>query len=265
VWRAAVALTAVLALTAGSARAQQSDAQVAQNMENPVYSQVSMPLQNNFDCCYGPQNDGPRYTLNVEPVIPIGLGLGGDRWAVISRTIVPIRYEEDNKAGEGDHGGFGDIQESFFWAPKIPHDLAFGVGPTFIFPTGDSFIGTGKWQAGPTFAVTWKPGRWSAVLLFYQVWSFAGQASRSDVNRTRLQPSLSYTFPDSTQWKVGSETDYDWIKRQWTNPINFGISRVIKLSPTRRLSLALAGKVYADRGESPSAGLRFTATYVLPR
>ena len=57
----------------------------------------------------------------------------------------------------------------------------------------------------------------------------------------------------------------DWIKRQWTNPINLGVSRVIRLSPGRRISLALAGKVYADRGDSPSAGLRFTATYVLPR
>src|SRR6185437_17166102 len=36
-------------------------------------------------------------------------------------------------------------------------------------------------------------------------------------------------------------------------------------SPGRRISLALAGNVYADRGDSPSAGLRFTATYVLPR
>lgn len=254
---------ACLALVAWPARAQQSDAEVAQNLENPVYSQISVPFQNNFDCCYGPQNDGPRYTLNIEPVIP--LGIGGDHFDIITRTIVPVRYEEDNRAGEGDHGDFGDIMESFFFAPKISRNLAFGIGPGFIFPTGDAFTGTGKWQAGPTFAVAYKTGPWSAVLLFYHVWSFAGDASRSDVSRTRLQPSLSYTLPDSTQWKIGTETDYDWIKRQWTNPINFGVSRVIKLSLGRRLSLALAGKVYANGGGGPSAGLRFTATYVVPR
>ena len=41
-----------------------------------------MPIQNNWDVGYGPE-DAIRYTVNVQPVIPISIS---EKWNVITRT-----------------------------------------------------------------------------------------------------------------------------------------------------------------------------------
>jgi hypothetical protein len=64
--------------------------ELAKQLANPVASLISVPLQNNFDFGIGPDDDGFRYTLNVQPVIPISLT---PEWNLISRTILPIIYQ----------------------------------------------------------------------------------------------------------------------------------------------------------------------------
>ena len=74
----------------GSAQTQtpEQDAQaLAKKLANPVASLISLPRQNNVDFGMGPNEDGFRYTLNVQPVTPIALNKD---WNLISRTIVPI-------------------------------------------------------------------------------------------------------------------------------------------------------------------------------
>jgi hypothetical protein len=56
---------------------------LAKKLQNPVAALISVPFQNNFDFGLGPSNDGFRYTLNIQPVIPISLNRD---WNLISRT-----------------------------------------------------------------------------------------------------------------------------------------------------------------------------------
>lgn len=59
-------------LTANASAADDA-AELAKKLSNPVAALISVPLQNNFDFGGGPKGQGFRYTLNIQPVVPISL------------------------------------------------------------------------------------------------------------------------------------------------------------------------------------------------
>ncbi len=57
------------------------------------------------------------------------------------------------------------------------------MGPVLLFRTAtDLTLGSGKWGAGPSAVALLTPGRWVAGALVNNVWSFAGDSDRRDVN-----------------------------------------------------------------------------------
>ena len=112
----------------------QGDAGLAQELTNPIADLVTIPIQMNYDRRIGPADDGSKLTTNVQPVIPFSLS--GD-WNLITRTIVPVVYQNDIFPGAGSQFGLGDINLSLFFSPKKPTagGLIWGAGPVFLLPT----------------------------------------------------------------------------------------------------------------------------------
>jgi hypothetical protein len=73
-------------LNATTAAADQN-AELAKKLANPIAALISVPFQLNYNQDIGPADDGTRWTLNFQPVIPIELN---QDWNIISRTILPI-------------------------------------------------------------------------------------------------------------------------------------------------------------------------------
>jgi hypothetical protein len=71
---------------------------LAMQLSNPVAALVSVPLQLNYDQDIGPADDGDRWQLNVQPVVPFELS---DDWNLISRTILPVVRQSDILPGAG--------------------------------------------------------------------------------------------------------------------------------------------------------------------
>ncbi|MBW2243045.1 MAG: transporter, partial [Deltaproteobacteria bacterium] len=84
-------LFAALAIGA-SASAQESNEKLAKQLANPISSLVSMPFQLNYDSDIGPRDQGDRWLMNIQPVIPVSLS---QDWNVISRTILPVIHQDD--------------------------------------------------------------------------------------------------------------------------------------------------------------------------
>lgn len=139
-------LGAATMLTPAAAAAQDAD-ELARQLANPVANLYSLPFQLNYDEGFGPGEDGYRYTLNIQPVIPISLN---DNWNVISRTIVPVISQTDVIPGSTQKG-YGDIVQSVFFSPKAPTagGLIWGVGPVFLLPTGSEEFSADQFGAGP--------------------------------------------------------------------------------------------------------------------
>lgn len=213
---------------------------LAKQLANPVSALIRVPFELNHDASIGPKDKGDRFTLNIQPVVPISLS---DDWNLISLTILPVISQNDIIPGSGRQTGIGDIVQSLLFTPKAPTDSGWilGVGPVFLFPTGsDNLLTTDKWGAGPTAVALRQQGPWTYGGLVNHLWSFAGKDARSDVNATFMQPFVTYTNKDAMSITGSTEATYDWESEQWAVPV---IAMVRPRSHTlgaRRSTLAAA-------------------------
>ena len=106
--------TPVLGNSAGAA--QDDATELAKQLANPIASLISVPLQFNYDEKYGLSDEGVKFLINVQPVIPISLS---EDWNVISRTILPLVHLSDVPPGN-DESGLGDTTQSLFFSPSQP-------------------------------------------------------------------------------------------------------------------------------------------------
>lgn len=299
-----VLLMVAAGVAAPRASAEDSDAEIAKKLSNPVASLISVPFQANWDFRMGPLNQGTQFKLNFQPVIPLELNKD---WNLIVRTIVPYVSQEDvlkgplpkfpgfpedliaefpgdvrddlQRAGEKafnraarkrpvDHhqDGLGDTTQSFFFSPKEPvGGWIFGAGPIFLYPTAtDDLLGSEKWGAGPTLLMLKQESGWTYGFLSNHLWSFAGDESRRNVNATFVQPFLSYQTKTHTTIGMNAEATYDWNESQWTVPLNGFVSQLVRIGKMP-VSFTVGGRYYAEGPSgAPDWGLRFVVTLVLP-
>jgi hypothetical protein len=239
-------------------------ADLAKKLSNPVAALISVPFQNNFDFGGGPNGDGFQYKVNIQPVVPITLN---KNWNVISRTILPVVYQEDI-IGTSSQGGLSDIVQSLFFSPKEPGPggLIWGLGPVFLLPTAtDGLLGSEKFGLGPTVVLLKQTHGWTYGALANQIWSVAGNDHRASVNATFLQPFLSYTTKKQTTFTLNSESTYDWTREEWTVPLNLMIAQLVKVGKTP-VQFQIGGRYYAETPDNgPDWGLRCAVTLLFPK
>lgn len=223
-----VATCTIGAAFRADAQNEQATAALAKQAQNPVANMVSLPFQNNANFNVGSLNRNQN-TMNIQPVIPIGLGPVN----LITRTIVPVLYRPDLSSTSGANSGLGDINASFFFSPSAPGRVTWGVGPAVYFPTAtDENLGSGRWSAGPTVVALTMPGNWLVGALVSNVWSFAGDSEEADVNSLVLQYFVNYNLPN--QWYISSApiVTANWNAEEgnkWVVPFGGGIGKIFNI------------------------------------
>jgi hypothetical protein len=276
------------AATTGQKAATEPSAEDLQKAtQNPVASLISVPIQNNSNFGIGPFNR-VQNVLNVQPVVPLSMTRS---WNMIVRWIMPVIWQpapgkqnlevfgivEDTPAflaatevqKSAGVFGFGDMTPTFFFSPAKPGKLIWGVGPVFVLPTATNrVLGQGKWSIGPSVVALVQPGHWTVGALINNVWSFAGQSDRSDVNQMTLQYFINYnlergwfltTSPIITaNWKASSGNE-------WVVPVGGGVGRIFKLGiQPVNVSAQFYGNAVRPSGGSPW-GMRLQIAFLFPK
>ena len=263
-----LALSIALVTKGGAARAEDAPpandaAALALKLSNPVSALISVPLQFNFDGDIGPGRDGQRITLNVQPVIPIKLS---PEWNLISRTILPIVWQNDIVPGAGNQFGLGDTVQSLFFSPAQPKGVIWGLGPVLLVPTGtDPLLSGGKWGGGPTGVLLKQAGEWTVGVLANHIWSFAGNSARNDISSTLVNPFFSHTSKTAFTYGSSVDVNYDWKSDRWTVPVSLNVSQLTKFG-NQLVSIGGALRYYAVSNDNAPHGLagRFVVTLLFP-
>lgn len=238
-----------------------AEADLAKKLANPVAALISVPFQYNHDDKIGP-SDGSKDYLNIQPVIPFSMS---PDWNLITRTIVPLIDLHDLPRPGDSASGLGDTTASQFMSPKQPTSTGWiwGAGPVELLPTAsDRTLGSGKWGLGPTFVVLKQENGFTYGMLANHIWSVAGDSDRANVSSTFLQPFLSYITKTKTTIGVNTESTYNWQADNWSVPINFTVSQMLKVGP-QILQVTVGARYWASAPASGPEGWGWRAVVTL--
>jgi hypothetical protein len=234
--------------------------------QNPVADLISFPIQNNANFKFGPLEKTQNVT-NIQPVVPFHLN---EDWLLISRTIAPIIYQPEFVRGQGSEFGLGDINQAIFFTPRKPSRFLWGAGPIFLLPTAtDKRLGADKWGAGPAAVGLTIRGPWVFGALAQNIWSFAGDSKRDDVNRFLLQYFVNYNLPGGWYLTSSPVVTANWKADsgdKWTIPFGGGVGKLLRLG---KLPVNASIQAYYNAEKPDNLGpdwtLRFQMQFLFPK
>ena len=238
--------------------------ELADKLSNPVANLISVPFQSNVDYGIGPYH-GSKYTINFQPVVPITLS---SKLNLITRYIIPI-VDQHDITGEGeDQFGLSDATVSAFFSPSnSKNGLIWGAGPAFLLPLGtNDYLSTRKWAIGPTLLILKQVPGITFGFLTNQLWSFAGDKNRNDVNQLFFQPFFARSWKSGGGISVNSEMTFNWQAGTtviFLNPVVNGVTKLGK--QTVQLAVGPRIPITAPENGKTDFGFRGVLTFVFPK
>lgn len=141
--------------------------------------------------------------------------------------------------------GIGDLLSGFWFSKRNNHHSKHHFAPGFALQlpsASDPSLGSGKWAIGPSFDYEYENKNMMAGAIFIQLWSFAGDEDRKEVNMMLIKPFLFYNF--AKKWDlmyVPYGVSIYWNKEQGQRvyfPLGGGIRRSFPLGTFADLNLS---------------------------
>jgi hypothetical protein len=241
--------------------------------QNPVSSMYSLPLKLTLD--FGAPDDEAVF-FNVNPVVPVTVG----DWNLVNRIIIPAIVSVDGFIGgtpdipegapsESRETGLGDINYSLYFSPADAKGLIWGIGPSITLPTANKDpLGSGKWSGGAAGVVLMQPKWGTYGGLIRQLWSFAGDDHRSDVNQFLIEPFLNYNLEGGWYLITDMIITANWdapAGQRWTVPIGGGAGKLFSIGKQTINSRLEAYYMVERPDNAPDWQLIFTFQFLFPK
>jgi hypothetical protein len=259
-------------ITCDSASAESEEDRLAREVEDPTAILTQLQIQD----LYTPRNfqtSAQTNTIQLRPVVPIEAFSAFPFQQIIRPTFKVQSIATSSSSSTIAEFTDMELLDLIVSNWPNPKDTGFGwgVGPTFVFPTGrDPAAGNHAWEIGPAAGAVYRGVPHLMVgFIFQNPISFAyTNSSATPQSQMEFQPRISYTLghgwyvksSDSTwtvNWRHGSST---------TIPISLGFGRVWKFSGLQ-LNPGVSGEWTAYRQYSkitPIYTVRFGLTLLFP-
>jgi hypothetical protein len=241
--------------------------------QNPVSSMYSLPLKLTVD--FGAPKDEAVF-FHINPVIPVTIG----NWNLVNRIIIPAVVSVDGFIGgtpdipsgapsKDRETGLGDINYSIYFSPADAKRLIWGIGPSINLSTANKDqLGSGKWSAGGAGIVLMQPKWGTYGGLIRQLWSFAGDDKRADVNQFLIEPFLNYNLEGGWYLLADSIIIANWDApsgQRWTVPIGGGVGKLFSIGKQTINSRLEAYYMVERPDNAPDWQVIFTWQFLFPK
>ena len=142
----------------------------------------------------------------------------------------------------------------------------WGVGPVALLPTGGSKRGAEQWALGPAIGFTARKGKLLWGAFNQNLFTYAGDDSRTPVNVSVVQPIVSYGLGHG--WSMGCSEmtfTYDYEAGRWGSlPLGAKIAKLVKLGKLPVQFSLQYEHDFADQRGTPEDTIRFAVKFLFP-
>ena len=201
------------------------EAALAKATQNPLAAMYSVPFQNNTTFGMG-EFKRTQNVLNIQPVIPMGLG---SKVNLISRIIIPI-ITQPSSIEDNSTTGVGDIVYTAWLSPTKASKITWGIGPAIQIPTDSEAneFGSREFGIGPSIVALVTIDKWVAGIVTNNIWTFGD----IEENKFMFQYFVNYNLPDAWYLVSGPMLTANWNAdkgQQWIVPFGGGAGKVFRI------------------------------------
>lgn len=230
---------------------------LGQAANDPTASLMSLQIQDSYSGDFHQLKDEDANTIILRPVVPFTIG----EFKNIARATIPfITHNPTGKTGLGDSVLFDLIVFPQSWG-------RWGLGPVMLLPTASKDeLGAEKWALGPAIGFVAQEEKLIWGLFNQNLFTFAGDDTRKDVNVSILQPIVNIPLPH--KWFIGTSEmnmTYDWETNDWTNlPLGIKLSKLVKFDTMPVLFSSYYEYNFQDDFVAPEWTVNVTAKFLFP-
>lgn len=247
----------LLAIGSIACAQEQGGQSLGQAAEDPTASLMSLQVADWYTAGFHKLSGEDANLVVLRPVIPFRTGCLNH---ILRATIPSITDSPARVTGLSDITLFDLLVFNQEWG-------RWGIGPVMLIPSGGEDRGAEKWAVGPAIGFTARKNKLLWGLFNQNLFSFAGDDDRTDVNVSVIQPILNYGLGGG--WSVGSSEmtfTYDWQDDRWSSlPLGGKLSKLVKFGC---LPVQFSGQYeydFADDKVGPEHTIRFTMKFLFPK
>lgn len=241
---------------------QLSEKEISKQIANPVSNLIGLPIKNSIDFGIGKMN-GTRNTTNIQPILPFKVS---EKLYLVTRIVLPLVTQYNITYPGSRQSGLSDTQISAYFSPISKNKAGFmwGAGPVITTPTGtNEFLTTKKWGAGPSIVGLIQTDGWTIGTMINQVWSFAGDRNRDEINQMFVEPFVSYNWNSGAGVTVIGEYTQDWEHDRSSMMLQASISGITEIG-NQRIQLGIGPRITLFGPSAMRSNFGFTGGITIP-